>query len=821
MDYSLDSWDFGMKYKEDYREATGKEGRAAYEKYKDFYATYHQDHPAATTDCYAEFLQTLGKQGSSGRLLDTIESKWEAAEKRVVEQAFDLPFRDPDKLEERFIKFVDSCAKQYQTDSEFYAPYTTLVQASGTGKTKLLHKAAESVKAVYCCLREQNSSGHPARSYIANKLLDKSKDANSISICGTYLAYIVACVERSQQFEGSHKSWFQTHTKSRQEEFWKEIELRMDEIKEMLFRQVEPEIWISVIKSLIGNDQHTLGTKLQMTGNIRTLKILFIFDEARYLTTTKNIKDGRSHFYYLRHALKYLPRYSGIFAIFTDTISRISNFAPKSEFDPSLRISEAGEKLFPPFYILDTIDIYAKDPQTPGEAEDPACLFRRGRPLWGSLFEAQSHNMALTSDRIIDLARDKIIGGTNFTSWKKDKNRKTFSAAETLSILGPRLCIDVSPWTLLSSQLISSHMWLCLHVSEERDRITTSLPSEPILAEAASRIINDPSVDVSELLNVLASTFREGVVLGGYRGELVARFLLLRAWDVACNKRITSTTLTVSNQYSLSMTLGDFLKTLLVAETYKELAPYLEDEKDSAYIQSTLCNALIRFTHFIKVTYTPSRQELLQFFIRGAAVLCKECEKGADIIIPIFMGKADTSLDADRISYVLIQVKNLQNDAWDDAYPSSATSALSPARIGIEDLPHMPFLSIYMQLRSQSNRFEVPSFPTLRTRREAAQLKRTIDEVGDKYLTRDDFLKKARLTPPGEPASASEISAFRNHFQVAFSLFGLSPDVYACLTPELTHALEKLLVTSMDVLDKFVDNDDKQGIIRMLPLQYR
>ncbi|CAG8446632.1 8217_t:CDS:2 [Funneliformis caledonium] len=297
--------------------------------------------------------------------------------------------------------------------------------------------------------------------------------------------------------------------------------------------------------------------------------------------------------------------------------------------------------------------------------------------------------MALTSDRIIDLARDKIIGRTNFTSWKKDKNRKTFSAAEILSILGLRLCID----------------------------------------------------------------------------------------DVACNKRITSTTLTISNQYSLLITLGDFFKTLLVAEAYKELTPYLEDEKDSTYIQSTLCNALIRFTHFIKVTYTPSRQELLQFFIHDAAVLCKECEK--------------------------------------------ATSALLPAHIGIEDLPHIPFLSIYMQLRSQSKRFEILSSPTLCIRREAAQFKRTISEVSDKYLTQDDFLKKARLMPLGEPAGTSEISAFRNYFQVASSLFGLSPNVYACLTPELTHALEKLLVTSMDILDKFVDEDDKRRIIKMLPLQYR
>jgi len=82
-------------------------------------------------------------------------------------------------------------------------------------------------------------------------------------------------------------------------------------------------------------------------------------------------------------------------------------------------------------------------------------------------------------------------------------------------------------------------------------------------------------------------------------------------------------------------------------------------------------------------------------------------------------------------------MKNLQNDAWDDAYPSSATSALSPARIGIEDLPHinMPFLSIYMQLRSHTNHFEIPNSPKLHNTKETTCLKHTISEVGDEYLT--------------------------------------------------------------------------------------
>jgi len=116
-----------------------------------------------------------------------------------------------------------------------------------------------------------------------------------------------------------------------------------------------------------------------------------------------------------------------------------------------------------------------------------------------------------------------------------------------------------------------------------------------------------------------------------------------------------------------------------------------------------------------------------------------------------------------------------------------------------------------MQLRSHTNHFEIPNSPKLRNTKKTTRLKHTISEVGDEYLTRDEFLKKVRLVPPDKPASASEINAFRNHFQVAFSLFGLSSNVYECLRSEdsLTHALRKLLITSMDILDEFVDGDDK------------
>ncbi|CAG8631908.1 3422_t:CDS:2, partial [Paraglomus occultum] len=41
---------------------TEEELEGVYKKYKDFYIQYYQDNPAATTNCYKEFLMAQGKQ---------------------------------------------------------------------------------------------------------------------------------------------------------------------------------------------------------------------------------------------------------------------------------------------------------------------------------------------------------------------------------------------------------------------------------------------------------------------------------------------------------------------------------------------------------------------------------------------------------------------------------------------------------------------------------------------------------------------------------------------------------------------------------------
>ncbi|CAG8778591.1 14868_t:CDS:2, partial [Racocetra fulgida] len=154
-------------------------------------------------------------------------------ETEVVRKAFDIDFKDPSDLLKRFQDFINECSYNYRKTGNYYAPYTTLIQASGIGKSKLLKKNAEDISTIYCCLRDHNSSGYPPRSYIADALLSRFQNENDA--LSTYLAYFCACAQKLQEFNGSCKEWFDEHTRENlQEAFWKDVENRMTDIKSKL-----------------------------------------------------------------------------------------------------------------------------------------------------------------------------------------------------------------------------------------------------------------------------------------------------------------------------------------------------------------------------------------------------------------------------------------------------------------------------------------------------------------------------------------------------------------------------------------------------------
>ncbi|CAG8826329.1 32652_t:CDS:2, partial [Racocetra persica] len=281
-----------------------------------------------------------------------------------------------------------------------------------------------------------------------------------------------------------------------QEDFWRDIECRMKDIKSQLMECTnDNETTEMASKYLVDNKF------IRRKGSV---KYLFAFDEARILS-----RD-----------------FCNIYSIH----SNISDFSPVSYHDPSLTISERGVQLFEPFHLLDTVDMNVKEIITLKESEDPHHFFQYGRPLWGALLLPPGEAKGMAPERIIELAMDKLIGGENFSIWKK-RAKNNIGILETLAILGPRLCIEISPQSIYMPSLMANNMRLCINVLRSHEYIITEMPTEPLLTEASTRIMNDPYISLTELINQLSSALKNGVVEGGYRGELVARLLLLNAWD--------------------------------------------------------------------------------------------------------------------------------------------------------------------------------------------------------------------------------------------------------------------------------------------------
>ncbi|CAJ0767207.1 6185_t:CDS:2, partial [Entrophospora sp. SA101] len=162
-------------------------------------------------------------------------------------------------------------------------------------------------------------------------------------------------------------------------------------------------------------------------------------------------------------------------------------------------------------------------------------------------------------------------------------------------------------------------------------------------------------------------------------------------------------------------------------------------------------------------------------------------------------GTLDEKLSKDHIPYVLIQVKNWSTD--------------NKAYISIEELPHMPFLSLYLQLGATKEFIDVPTefFESPQTC-QIGLCKQKIEEVLKDYQTDDDearenFIKKIRIDDNNDVSNA-EITAFCEHFQMPLALFGLSSNIYSCLKQftsnpttsslDLTSSFKQLLTAWVD-----------------------
>ncbi len=314
-------------------------------------------------DILRDQFKELGRDDAQSliRLLQG-RSKPIAVDHSVQFQAFSTEYRDPKGEVEDFVHFVRSCSAAYRKKPHYFlAPYVSVVQSSGYGKTRLMLETAHKIRTMYVCMRPKSATGFPERSEVAIGALfgDLNKtDADTYSYqlsrkFGLCWYSAVQCLPKPGEIY-ANPSRFQSEV-------------------------MATHVWnLGAVRA----DASLAGEEL----------VLLIFDEAR-VTLTEEVQ-GISQFRLIRRALwmysQSNPNSNPVFAVFIDTSSTIQNFAPSSQLDPSLRpkfldMEMTAKELFRPWIVRGSFDaLFQPLPATTENLEalvTSEMYLRAGRPL--------------------------------------------------------------------------------------------------------------------------------------------------------------------------------------------------------------------------------------------------------------------------------------------------------------------------------------------------------------------------------------------------------------------------------------------------------
>lgn len=415
----------------------------------------------------------------------------------------------------------------------------------------------------------------------------------------------------------------------------------------------------------------------------RSVKLVLYFDEAHELTEGKirYSPDDKTLYDVLLSVLNEY-RVPPLFVLFLSTLSDVAHFSPPRDMFRSARAADSDAHQAP---ITETpFDCYP-DLLIEQDAYDLLAvsrikfMARFGRPLyvcsgfsirvptqdintissfWTMLKHLTGNALEDMCDHVVHLARAKLVGRQ-----KTDAPPDSFSDTALLAVVDVRLCLEYQP---LNSQLalhtqadlVAHHMRLAYSVPKHRYYFRSGYSSEPILAEvsiifvvlvlfdsyrnpqAATRQLNVwRKSNRTILIDVLTKHMSSNLLDRGERGEVVARALIVEAYDRAtlrCRKH--------NSKDPLSMGCGVIE---FVEELFRDHAIVTESYPDNImeggrHFKDEFKGAQLRITHFARSgdDHVVKTESMAPAFIRGTAFVCRRNEQTIDIILPLLLWDA-------------------------------------------------------------------------------------------------------------------------------------------------------------------------------------
>ncbi|CAE6500643.1 unnamed protein product [Rhizoctonia solani] len=330
------------------------------------------------------------------------------------------------------------------------------------------------------------------------------------------------------------------------------------------------------------------------------------FDEAHSLAEgveEPRESHQRSPYHNLGTVLSKLAE-GRVFFIFLSANSSLKGFAPPPSHHPSEMVTH-GARLIPPFTEL-LYDVYEHEvlegfgSLTLRNVCKTTVLVGFGRIMWYAGYKSKPNKNPFI------FALDKLSPGS------------TTSRQDNAILAVPNSSSRTSAWFIPS---LNNYMH-------------TGSPSEPILAEAASRYLNGPGFDgvAVEGAKMLSTVLEKVLIARGERGEIVGRLLITSAHDVA---------------------LGPLDNLDLESPDPHYHCPIPN-------LRSAFSESFVFFSHFALAEDSEmlSTSSLATTLVQGMAIQAMDGQASIDAVIPIHMGSLTTPISSKTTSAINLQFRN-------------------------------------------------------------------------------------------------------------------------------------------------------------------
>jgi hypothetical protein len=314
-----------------------------------------------------------------------------------------------------------------------------------------------------------------------------------------------------------------------------------------------------------------------------------------------------------------------------------------------------------------------------------------GRPGWAALWRAHTNkdNNPYSCEALIRLAQRKLMAGiTNYNHVLATGDSNLIQAIN-LTLLSRRALLHIGKHSKLARTIVASCMGICMEVSYDLESLRVEAPSEPILSEAAARLIGKHEL-WPQLVRSLLGAIADGAVDSDGIGEITSWILMAMTWDAACISKFTSSSDDVMTFTRSDITLGDFLKALLGEIPVFEIiqgsnsAPEVL-QKDRSSVNEDFCNNLLKrrlcFTHAIQLNKkTASFEDLEQAACRMAIIITHKLTPRVDAVAVLYPAKG---AEKEELGTMQIEIKNrgsLSSKAFQDFLNNMLVESLFTTR---------------------------------------------------------------------------------------------------------------------------------------------